>query len=150
MRLCAGVFPSTKMNPIPILGFWTFLMIITQAFAYELETHADLSQAALLSSVLSQPSSAVLTDLGLEESVNIDRQFPGSSGVESSITQLFRTGARFEDSFPRPRHHFYDPFNNRPLTILGIEVGRTSPDWALEDGGHITPIPRIREQSFTL
>jgi len=124
-------------------------MIITQAFAYELETHADLSQAALLSSVLSQPSSAVLTDLGLEESVNIDRQFPGSSGVESSITQLFRTGARFEDSFPRPRHHFYDPFNNRPLTILGIEVGRTSPDWALEDGGQISGILGIGAQDFS-
>lgn len=30
----------------------------------------------------------------------------------------------------RPLHHFYDPRNNRPLTI-GISLGRKAPDWAI-------------------
>lgn len=138
------------MRLVRTLVYFCFCLIVTtQALAYERETHADMSQAALQSSVLNQPSSKVLTDLGLEQSINVVRQFPDSSGVESSITQLFRTGARFEDNFPRPRHHFYDPINNRPLTIGGTAVGRTSPDWALEDNGQITGVFGIGAQEFS-
>jgi hypothetical protein len=108
-----------------------------------------MSQAALQSSVLNQPSAKVLTDLGLQESLNVERQFPDSTGADSSISQLFQTGAKFEDKFPRARHHFYDPINDRPLTILGISVGRKSPDWALEDNGQITGIIGIGSQDFS-
>ncbi|MBX9904072.1 MAG: hypothetical protein K2Y31_06935 [Burkholderiales bacterium] len=125
-------------------------MLSAKVFPYELETHSDMSQAALQLSILNQPSLRVLTDLGLEESINVARQFPDSNGAESSITLLFRNGARSEDNFPRPRHHFYDPVNNRPLTVGGIAVGRTSPDWALEDKGQIGGVLGIGAQEFSL
>jgi len=116
-------------------------MLTARALSYEIETHADMSQAALQASALNQSSSKVLSDLGLEESINVDRQFPDSNGTQSSITQLFRTGARFEDSGIRPRNHFYNPLNNTPLTIPGIPLlNFTSPDWVLEDNGQITGV----------
>src|SRR5207244_253093 len=29
--------------------------------------------------------------------------------------------------------HFYNPVDNQPLTVGGVPLGHTSPDWALED-----------------
>jgi hypothetical protein len=48
-----------------------------------------------------------------------------------------RQGAVKEDGFgctdTRPTNHFFDPANDRPLTVLGHRLGLRSPDWALED-----------------
>ena len=126
------------------------LLVSTCALAYELETHADLSQAALQASVLSQPSVGVLTDLGLPESINVTNQFPDSNGARRSISVLFQNGARFEDSGFRPRNHFYNPLNNAPLTIPGIPLlNFTSPGWALEESGQITGVLGIGSQEFS-
>src|SRR6266851_9394821 len=118
--------------------------------AYEILTHRAMSLAAARASILNQPSEQLLTSLGLKESIGDQGEtFRNSTGLEKTIENLFQDGAEFEDNFPRPRHHFYDPINNRPLTIFGIQVGRTSPDWALEDGGQITGILGIGAQEFS-
>jgi len=126
------------MKRIWLLACTSCLMGVPPALSYEIGTHADISRAAVEFSVLNQPSLGVLSDLGLEESISVREQFPDSANVRSSISQLFQTGARVEDNFLRPRHHFYDSINNRPLTVFGLAIGRTSPDWALEDNGQLT------------
>jgi len=114
-------------------------------YPYEVGTHGEMSSRALSVSVIATDSS-VLKDLGLN-GLSANEKFPDATG--RNIDQLFRDGARFEDNFPRPRHHFYDPINNRPLTIGGSAVGRTSPDWALEDKGQITGVFGIGAQEFS-
>jgi hypothetical protein len=112
-----------------------------QVFAYELETHADMSKAAAKASVLGNNSpSSVLRALGLQYSIEEDIQqvFPNSANTPKSVLELMRDGARFEDnlflgSLLRVRHHFYDPLYDRPLTVAGVAAGEKSPDWALED-----------------
>src|SRR5262249_24454720 len=82
------------------------------ACAYAINTHRDMSARALASSVLYQDPS-ILQDLGLGE---ISTQtFPDGSG--QTINLLVQDGAQFEDDPPRPAAHFYDPVNNRPLTV---------------------------------
>src|SRR5262249_35055947 len=107
-------------------------------------THRDMSARALASSVLYQDPS-ILQDLGLGE---ISTQtFPDGSG--QTINLLVQDGAQFEDDPPRPAAHFYDPVNNRPLTVLGVPIARPSPDWALEDNGQITGVLGIGNQTFS-
>jgi len=113
--------------------------------AYEIETHADMSREAAKTSVLKDTTpSGVLRTLGLNYPIeeNVIQVFPNSkTGEKKSILELIRDGARFEDTLiripPRPLNHFFDPVNNRPLTVAGISVGEKSPDWALEDNGSI-------------
>lgn len=102
----------------------------TSAYAYEEETHEILSAVAAENSVLKNKSE-ILTNLGLKP-WSAAETFPNSEGQPRTITQLFREGARFEDDTPRPVNHFYDPLNDRPLSV-GLHIGYRSPDWALED-----------------
>ncbi|MES2353741.1 MAG: hypothetical protein V4568_04915 [Pseudomonadota bacterium] len=104
------------------------LLLLGQvAFAYEVQTHETLSEAALNGSVLKTDSS-VLARLGLEP---LDRQqkFPGSDG-QQEIVNLFKIGANLEDTSIRAINHFYDP-----ITDNGVAF--TSPTWTLEDKGSI-------------
>ena len=103
--------------------------------AYEIDTHEKLSIEAYSASDL-QKNPDVQGSLGLVAS----DKFPGSDGIRKSIIQLIGTGAKFEDDtngIKRPLNHFYNPLNNQPLTVKGITLGATSPDWALEDMGNI-------------
>lgn len=114
--------------------------------AYEIDTHEKLSIEAYSASNL-QKNPDVQGNLGLGAS----DKFPGSDGISKSIIQLIGDGAKFEDtlSADRPRNHFYDPLSGQPLTLLGVAVGSTSPDWALEDKGQITGVLGFGKQEFS-
>lgn len=104
------------------------------AYAYEIQTHAKLSEASLDASRLSKDQQ-LLQDLGLKAT---DTFLNSQDPNPRTIKELISDGANFEDnlllgSLLRVRHHFYDPVYDRPLTVLGAAVGERSPDWALED-----------------
>jgi len=109
-----------------------------------------MSEQAVKTSVLYRDS-AVLQNLGLKVAVDDDYQsFPNSKNGEKNIVNLVKDGANFEDDDRRPLNHFYDPAHpdrsgarGRPLTA-GVELGRKSPDWALEQPAEIA------EQEFSL
>ena len=61
------------------------------------------------------------------------------SQVPAVAVAVVRSALRAEDVFPRSIHHFYDPKNERSLTLL--PWSRKSPDWALEDLGDIASYP---------
>ena len=115
------------------------------AHAYELETHADISEIALGSSDLRLPTT--LTRLGLRPLPLGDatQRFINSQGQALSINELVRFGARWEDDAAAAQalRHFYDPVNDRALDIggAGSSLIAKSPDWALEDV--TTYIPQI-------
>lgn len=103
-------------------------------WGYEILTHEKMSHETTMGSMLGKPDGKVLADLGLKFSITDDRQqFPNSSGEQRNIRDLIGDGAKFEDNDSRPLNHFYDPYYNRPLTVFGMERGKRSPDWALED-----------------
>jgi hypothetical protein len=106
------------------------------ARGYELDTHAHLSRKAVSHSTLSDPE--YLKSLGLAYPADDPRQsLQNSRGERKTVVELIADGSRFEDGFNcldgRPVNHFFDPQNDRPLTVLGRELGLRSPDWALED-----------------
>jgi hypothetical protein len=106
------------------------VLLNTGASAYEIETHARMSEEAARASVLTKDVN-LIRNLGLIGA----EKFKNSSGVDKSIIDLVADGSRFEDNLIlgtvlRVRHHFFDPIYDRPLTIAGSEK---SPDWALED-----------------
>ncbi len=109
------------------------------AFGYEDNTHRRLSEHTFdTSGLLRNPS--ILFNLGIFP-FGVAQQFSNSQGKARAIRDLLADGAVFEDIFPKPIHHFYDPVNDRPLkldptkTCGGVSVfgGERSPDWALED-----------------
>ena len=60
---------------------------------------------------------------------------PFDSGEEENTPQDEPSGP-----FIRVLHHFYDPYHNRALSMLGKELGATAPAWAIEgsSGGYGT------------
>lgn len=120
------------------------LFLSTHISAYEPGTHAKISEAAVNASVIQQDTS-LLKDLGIDPS----QQFKNSNGDPRFISFLIQDGAEFEDDFPRSLNHFFNPLSNEPLTIAGIRVGNTSPDWALEDNGPINGIAGFGKQEFS-
>ncbi len=117
----------------------------TLTWAYEVDTHEELSAAAVDASVLKKQTE-VLTNLGLKPLGDL-QTFPNSQGNPRTVVQLFREGSRFEDGFKcsdsRPRNHFYDPTHNGQGLQWGLITGKPSPDWALED------INSIGDQDFS-
>ncbi len=145
----------------------TLLVIWNGANAYELATHARLTQAAYSRSVL--VDQALLQDLGIDASVNnpfgeiyfdvsgseayvrsqndFEKSKMPNNGIDFlSIPGWLMRGAIREDDVPWPFgdnpqddpygrffrvfNHFYDPINNRPLTV-GIGLGDIAPQWAI-------------------
>lgn len=147
-RIFSEIFPMKKLAwALCSLSLWTFSHT---ALAYEQPTHQEMSEQAALASVLNKVES--LAGLGLKGKIDDDGiddenlNLPNSKGDARNIIQLFRDGADLEDNtdtIKRPLNHFFDPTRNMPLTVLGITLGRTSPDWALEDNDNIT------EQAFS-
>ncbi len=105
------------------------LSVAVPTWAYEVRTHEELSAAAVTKSAL---STSVPATLGLEPLPDAQR-FPNSKGIQRTVIELFRDGARFEDDDSRPLNHFYDPYLNRGLFVFGKARGHKSPDWSLED-----------------
>jgi hypothetical protein len=92
-------------------------------------THPTLSQAAAHQSALAKDP-ALLARLGLKP-FSFDERFGFLT-----MTGWLVTGVRDEDDGKRALNHFYDPYNDRPLTVLLlVHPGEKSPDWALEDKG---------------
>jgi len=114
------------------LAFAT-LVAVSPLWAYEVETHDILSRRAYSTSDLS--GDATLHALG----VRFDEYFVDSEGSQKKLDDLIRFGARFEDGAvdepcsSRPKHHFFDPVHDRPLSYSILSLGIKSPDWALED-----------------
>jgi hypothetical protein len=111
-------------------------------------THPQLTIVATQKSVLYTDRS-ILVSLGLLPATNAAGQtiqtysYRGrvgevTSGTQPySIAQLVGEGAFDEDIGSRALNHFFDPVNDRPLTILGKELGERSWRWTLEDAGPI-------------
>lgn len=119
------------------------------AWAYEVDTHEEMSAAAVATSVLKNQTD-VLVNLGLKPLTDL-QTFPSSQGNPRTVVQLFREGANFEDTLGigRPRNHFYNPLNGAPLSLGILPLGSPSPDWALEDRGEITGILGFGKQEFS-
>jgi hypothetical protein len=137
------------LNRCNISVFVVLLFVAVATPAYEQETHRELSTTTVANTVLSAPTSNILTDFGLSSDISKEslQRFPNSEGKTQSIIQLIEDGADFEDKFPRSVQHFYDPFNDQPLhhpllnfpPVQALLGGiNASPDWALEDNQDIT------------
>ncbi len=120
---------------------WLFkyqLLVILSSFSltvlgYEQPTHVKISEHAVKNSVLGQPDSGVLLNLGLKPSIEDATQvFPNSKNVLRRIINLVPDGADFEDDNVRSLNHFFDPANDRGLTFGIVSAGFKSPDWALK------------------
>jgi len=113
----------------------SFLLTPIPVWAFEIETHSDITGAAFDRSAVSD----AFQDLG------VDPQRPLRGGVfrgPRPPRRWLQQGSRDEDdtlstNFARYRNHFYDPVNNRGLTATAFGVipirGQRAPDWALED-----------------
>lgn len=112
-----------------ILVFACMISYINAANAYEIQTHAKLSEAAFDQSVLSKDTQP-LQKLGLKSS---DKFLNSQDPEPRTIKELISDGARFEDDGLRPRNHFYDPLTG--LGLQGVSIPfftiYASPDWAL-------------------
>ncbi|MGR9107846.1 MAG: hypothetical protein ACU843_13030 [Gammaproteobacteria bacterium] len=116
-----------------ILLMATFVLFLPgTCFNYQIVTHTQISDLAVkLSALKNDPD--FLNDIGLP-SVSAKEQFENQYGEKRSINQLIRDGSRFEDDGTRAVNHFFDPYNDRPLTIYPFPNFR-SPDWILSDIG---------------
>lgn len=113
-----------------VIAAAAFTLSPSPAWSYEVFTHSDMARITTSVSVLKQEPS-LLNSIGL---AGLSEAFPDSRNNLAEIETLIRDGAYFEDDRPRPLNHFFDPVNNRPLTIFGFSFWNyMSPDWALED-----------------
>ena len=118
------------------IGF-ILIMVPVVVFAYKEPTHEDMTESAMKFSILADTSQNLMLDLGLKNDLTDDKiqKFSGHDNTNRSVKELMRFGARYEDDEETGRslNHFFDPVNDRALTVLGSERGAKSPDWALED-----------------
>jgi hypothetical protein len=71
---------------------------LSDAAAYEIETHADVLTGAAVTRSLLRSDPLLLKDLGLDKSVDDpDQQFKNSDGRGRTIRELVQDGSRFED-----------------------------------------------------
>lgn len=95
-----------------LLGSTIFLSTSPIVAAYEVPTHAKVTEKAISQSINYQAFESIFE-------INGDR----------SIIE----GSRLEDNGARPRNHFYDPTNGLGLNINGISLGKPSLEWGFKD-----------------
>ena len=141
---------KTSLFVVAVLG----ACIGRSSSAYEIESHAYLSEVALRATTLAtSPLKRSAIDLRYE--LNDDRQkFVDTKSNLGTVLELIRQGARYEDDVlalpPRPLHHFFDPATGKglsidPLQYVGVlpasvvlliagvnATNQASPDWALD------------------
>lgn len=120
---------SVKSSRLLILTL-SLLLSAREGWAFELDTHRDITRAAFGRSRVAD----TLRDLGIDPQRRLTAGF--LRGSDPPVGWLV-TGVRDEDAtvsaeLARYRHHFYDPINNRGLTTSLVR-GERAPDWALED-----------------
>ena len=104
--------------PVFILGF--FIFNINSAFAYEVETHAFLTN---------------------EIAKFYNQNFPNNS-ISTDLTPYLIDGSRREDDAPRWMNHFYDPVYNRGFTI-SLFSWQKSKDWAQDDNNQNSLVYKV-------
>lgn len=112
---------------VTITGLFCMWCASPSIYAYEIETHSGLSNAAYDNSVLSQ--SNFLKSLGISASDVFGKGRATYRLNTGTARGWIREGSVVEDDSTRSLNHFYDPLRNRGL--FGVNVA--SPDWALED-----------------
>lgn len=86
--------------------------------AYEVKTHAELTELSVNNSFMFSASSP-LTDLNINY---LEQKFNGVTMLNRAIG-----GSEFEDQGILPLNHFFDPANNGRGAVAGL----SSPDWML-------------------
>ena len=123
---------------LTLFGFG-FVGFVASVSAYEVPTHARITQNAISSSVLAQDN-YLATELGL----SLNTSLRAVTGQTLEIAEWIVDGSESEDDFlsgqlARFRNHFYDPTFDRGLTgrdpIFGtpIPAGMRAFQWAVED-----------------
>ena len=128
-----------------LLGILGRMLFSVPAFAYEVDTHMDISREAAIQSNLND----ILPGIGL---ANLEAPIETDYLNELPSSALFwiRYGANHEDdaisdalSFTRYLNHFYNPLTGNGLffqppsslcSATGTLRGYPSPDWGLKEG----------------
>lgn len=146
-------FSLTLFYPISCLAYKPEMH---QAFTFWASRNSQIEQRILdLGSEFSSSSLAYKKLKPLHRTPPIDTDFEDATGIYRDVLMF---GALWEDDKPtsaaqaRPLNHFFDPQNNRALTVeapflIGGEypvippglIGMQSPDWILEDIGDVNP-----------
>ncbi|MEK7463469.1 MAG: lamin tail domain-containing protein [Patescibacteria group bacterium] len=105
---------------IVISAFVFTLSIAPSAFAYEVETHAYLT----------------------DEVINFYNQNYPNNPIKDEFKSYIIDGSRREDDAPRWTNHFYDPVNNLGLNDPRWGSGFSSKEWAQSDSKQTTFINR--------
>jgi hypothetical protein len=103
------------------------------ASAYGVETHYKLTENAVREYVrLGGTLEITAGDIVAMASgaVHEDELVTYRTKEIQKIAGLF--GQHFDPSAARPLNHFYDPINNKALTIRGVPLGLTSPLWSID------------------
>jgi hypothetical protein len=104
------------------------------AHAYDVETHRDVTAAAVSRTVLELDPEYV-RDIGLERGIRDGGQlFVNSEGRRATVFGLLLDGAEIEDDlWPviRVRYHFFNPLNGEGLSSPVLSAQTSSPSWAL-------------------
>ena len=114
-------------NRLAILYLIVFLFSAAEISAYEVDTHAKISEGAFNVSVL---KGGYLNNLWLTETEKLK---------DKDVADWIIEGSKREDNiiitleFIRPRNHFFDPIDGKGLTVKGKSIGKPAPNWALED-----------------
>jgi len=104
--------------PVFILGI--FIFNINNVFAYEVETHAYLT----------------------DQIIKFYNQNSSSQQISDELKNYLIDGSRREDDIPRWMNHFYDPVYNRGFTI-SLFSWEKSKDWAQDDNNQNNLVYRV-------
>jgi hypothetical protein len=114
-----------------LAGAWLVVALPVTTGAYELDTHEQLSRTAFRVSGVAATLQSVL---GIFPDDTFRGRLPLFPFRQRTAEEWIAAGGRDEDWLSRPLNHFYDPYHDAPLGLLG---GAKAPDWALEDLGDL-------------
>jgi hypothetical protein len=117
-----------QSNLLKLIAVGWCVCLVGPSFAYEVKTHEDMSEQAVLRSKIRD----ILPVIGLKTTNDLLTYIDSSK----SVAEWVISGANDEDDNlslnpARYRNHFYDPLTG--LGLHGVATGAPSPDWGLED-----------------
>lgn len=111
--------------------FPCLVLLSCGAYAYEIATHVEISEAAYKSSVLNNSDFLKVLNISAAHVFDRNRADPTPPKLnDGTALGWIREGTVSEDDTNRPANHFYNPLTGKGLTIIGYP----SPDWALVSG----------------